>query len=959
MKRTRKPALALLFLAADALAAGHEPPTLGEMTWNNQLSSSGWLGAVQGVVEVSTPSILQVQKSEADKPDPAVAILNYDRVVDLHADPAIRAEAMRRSADLRLQLFDNGTNTQPQQLQKAIDTYKALAAEQPDYGHLDEVLYQLARAQSIAGKTDDSVISLRQLGQARPASPLAPEAHFRAAEQLFLEGRYDQSELEYRAVVDLGPDGSFFESSQYKYGWSLYKQAKFSEAVPVFTAILERLLPPGDYQDRSDLATVPKAKAEMVSESLRMTGLSFAALGGGKAINDYLGAGPEPRFAVLLYAELGATMLDKKRYSDSANAYLAFVERHPSHPLAPRFQARAVAAYRDGGFAEQVAREEGRYVETYAPGAPYWSAQGKAGDGKPTGEVVAELHHDLDDLGPYYRARAQKLPEADPSGRQADFLTAATWYRKALDVFPQDSKAPDANLSLADSLLDGGKTQEAAQEYQHTAYGYKDYARAPDAAYAGIQAYQRLAKEAAPADRPAALKLSVDASLKLADSFPAHPQLAAVLTRASEDLFEANDLDRAIGVANRVLAIQPPPEPALRSQALGVVADSRFAQNKFPEAEKAYGEFLQVATADDPQRKSAYDRLAASIYKQGQAARDAGDLRTAAADFLRVGQATPDAGIRVNADYDAASAFYSLKDWPASERALEDYRNRYPDNPLVADADKMLAPAYQNDNKPAAAAEVYGRISQRGTESVDNRRDANWLAAQLYDKANQPLLAAPFYESFVAAYPQQFDQAMEARRRLADIALDNRNDDAAHLHWLQEIVAADSNAGSRSDSSRLMAAQATLEIGRSQAAAASAVALTEPLNSSLPQRKSATEQAITTLGAAANYGFAEVTTAATFEIGEAYRAFGRALLDSQRPAKLQGDALAQYNELLEEQADPFEQKAIDAYMANVQRIGNQGVWNDWIHKSAVELAEMAPAKYGKHEMHEDSYESLR
>jgi hypothetical protein len=244
------------------------------------------------------------------------------------------------------------------------------------------------------------------------------------------------------------------------------------------------------------------------------------------------------------------------------------------------------------------------------------------------------------------------------------------------------------------------------------------------------------------------------------------------------------------------------------------------------------------------------------------------------------------------------------------------------------------------------------------SEAPATRADAAWLAATLYDKSASPVLAMQAYEYYLTQFPQPLDRSLDARRRLADIAQNELHDGARYRHWLQEIVQADSLAGAgRSDASKLMAAQASLELGRLEAATARAQALTLPLQKSLAQRKTATEAAIATLSRAASYGYADVTTAATFELGTVYRDFGKAILNSARPANLNGEELEQYVLLLEEQAYPFEEKAIEAHEANLQRL-RQGLWNDWIHKSAGALAELAPAKYGKHDQRETSYESL-
>ena len=112
--------------------------------------------------------------------------------------------------------------------------------------------------------------------------------------------------------------------------------------------------------------------------------------------------------------------------------------------------------------------------------------------------------------------------------------------------------------------------------------------------------------------------------------------------------------------------------------------------------------------------------------------------------------------------------------------------------------------------------------------------------------------------------------------------------------------------------SKLAAAQASLELARMAADRARAMFIDLPIAKTLPLRKQATTAAVQALENAASYGFVETSTAATYEIGNVYHDFALALTHSQRPENLQGEALQQYSELLEEQAEPFDEQAIKA-----------------------------------------------
>lgn len=916
-------------------------------------------------------NVLPIVPSERVALDPAKASENYQKLLELAPDDDTKAESMRRLADLTVQIEDDKGNSGPESekaVRNSIKLYDGLLYARPNDPHNDRVFYQLARAYQNVGEIDPAIETLEKLTTRFPKSDLAGDAHFRRAELLFARSRYEEAEREYKTVMDLKDETPFFESAQYKYGWSRYKLGNYEGAIETFSAILDRELPKDqDFFDSAKaLDAVAKNKNELARDSLRVVSLSFAALGGGKAVNDYLIKKGDPRFYPLYYTALGDLFMEKRRYSDAAETYAAYITRYPLSAQAPGFQSRVIKTYAEGGFRDLVAREKERYATTYDPAAPYWKGQ------KPTPEVMGELRLHMEDLAKHYYAIGQgKLkPEAATKTAAAaevaapndatapEFLVAARWYKRLIEVFPADAALPQLNFMLGESLYNGGRTMEAAQEYMKTAYAYPPHPRSNDAAYAAVIAYERNAREVKPEQRATALKLTIDASLKLADTYPQHPQVARVLTRSAESYYELKDYDQAIATAARVISFPREVDYVLRRSAWSVTGDSHFAMKHYPEAEKAFTEELKLTPKNTPAFGEVTEQLAASIYKQGEAARDKGDLRTASAQFLRVGQVTPTAKIRATSEYDGAAMLIQLEDWPAAIGVLEGFRRQFPTHELLADVDKKLAVAYQKDNKPLQAAQAYSRIAARTTENAETRREAAWLTATLFDQAKSPLDATKAYEAYVLAYPRPVQRAMDSRRRLADLSKE-RGDEARHLYWLRELIAGDDSAGAeRSDKTKVMAATAALEVGRISASRFKALRLTLPVERSLPQKKQAMELAIQDLGRAANYGYAEITTAATYELGAIYQDFAKALMDSERPRQLGALELEQYNLLLEEQAFPFEEKAIQTHEANLKRIA-QGVYDQWIARSAVALATLAPAKYGKREKGEDSYATLK
>ena len=98
-----------------------------------------------------------------------------------------------------------------------------------------------------------------------------------------------------------------------------------------------------------------------------------------------------------------------------------------------------------------------------------------------------------------------------------------------------------------------------------------------------------------------------------------------------------------------------------------------------------------------------------------------------------------------------------------------------------------------------------------------------------------------------------------------------------------------------------------------------------------------------------DYEVAEVTAAATFYLAEIYFEFSAALLDSERPAGLSEAEKVDYEMVIEEEAYPFEERAISVHEENFELL-SVGVYNPWVQKSLDKLAVLMPGRYAKAEI---------
>lgn len=885
-----------------------------------------------------------------------LAIDNYRAFLDLVTDdPELRAEAMRRLGDLELeateaeQLGDNIESLGSGGYDNAVDLYQQLLEAYPDYRRNDTVLYQLARGYEIGGKMDQALEVLNELVRRYPDTPIIDEVQFRRGEMLFLRKRYNEAEEAYQAVMTFGDSSRFYEQSLYKLGWSQFKLAWHEDSLTPFFELLDRKIGAIELADGEErLAGLSRAEQEIVEDTFRVLSISFSYMDGAKSIDEFMQQNGQPAYAYIIYMNLGDLYLDKQRFVDAAETYGAFVGQDPYHPKAPLLQVEVIEAYKQGGFPTLVLEGKKGFVERYGMDGEFWIRNSP----DENTEVKAHLKANLTDLAQYYHAEAQK------DGKKTDYQEAARWYRKYLAYFPEDPDSANTNFLLAEILFESEDFADAKVEYERTAYAYPLHEKSAEAGYAALLAYREHEESLQGPAQVAWHQEYLDSGLRFADTYPQHPESGAVLTTVAEDLFKQNQFDLAIAVGQAVVAKQPPVAAPLARTAWTVIAHSQFDIANFDAAEKAYYQLQNYTPADDAAAsREINDRIASSIYKQGEKARDAGDLETAVTHFTRLGQAVPDSDIRATAEYDAAAALINLQAWDRASSVLEQYRADYPDSEFADEVTQKLAVTYLESGRGIEAAREFERIAVADASDPEIRREALWKATELYEKAGSMADEKRVLEDIVARYPDPLSESIEARYRLLQIAETSGNREERDRR-LQDLVDADRNAGGqRSARTRYLAATAALELAEPVRESFTVVKLTQPLADSVKLKRSLMEDAIKVYTDAADYGVAEVTTAATFRLGQIYEQFSRDLNASERPAGLDELALEEYELLLEEQVFPFEEKAIDLYKTNTDRAAD-GVYDQWVQKSFERLAGLMPARYAKMERSEDVVTSL-
>lgn len=823
--------------------------------------------------------------------------------------------------------------------QEAITLYEELIVNPAPDTNLAEVYYLLAKAYDLNAELEKSLEALNNLVTRFPNSPFHYEAQFRRGEILFSMAEYEQATPAYADVLASENEKQFYEHALYKQGWTQYKLNGFDDALIYFVQLLDHL-------HALDLdGGGRKTLAKIKQDTFRVTSMTFSNLDGPFSARNYFADNGSRDYENEIYKALASLYLRQERYRDAAETYETFVAEHPLHPEAPAFTTAVMDVYSQGGFPKLILPVKEQFVYNYGVNSEYW--QNATPEQKD--KFRPELKRHLVELAQHYHSVAQKSKTLD------DYKQAAVWYREFLQTFPTDLDAPVMNNLLAEILFSAKDYLAAVTEFEKTAYNYENFPDAGKAGYFSLVAYQEFLKgfDGTQEQKQVWIKKRIDGSVRFAENFPDHPKNPQILDTVLEDYLALNDIDGAVRTSRTLLRLDPLPEEKVRQKAWKTIANGEFDLAHYPEAEAAIDMVLSFASLSVKERRLYENRMAAAIYKQAEELRNNGYKEKAAEEYLRVGFRQPNSKIRVNADYDAGVLFMELTNWARAIAIFEGFRSRFPTHQLVVDIPAKLALAYEKTgqfNRAASELEAIAKVNAETNPEL--ARQAIWQAAEYQEQSKDTTEAIRLYKQYVWNYEEPYEQNAEGKFKLVGLYEQEKDWQKRHF-WLNKLVRGYDKAGSKNTArTQYLAAYASYQMAEPAYREFKTIPIKLPLKKSLKKKKAAMKIALDAYTKTAELGVAEFLTASTYKIGEIYRILAKDLMESERPKGLGALELEQYDILLEEQALPFEDQAIELYETNASRTLDN-VYDEWVKNSFSALGELLPGRYAKKEQVEE------
>ncbi|MCF6261157.1 MAG: tetratricopeptide repeat protein [Gammaproteobacteria bacterium] len=811
-------------------------------------------------------------------------------------------------------------------LNRTIELLSTALRDYPDDKDNDKKLYQLAKAYDQKGDFENTHATLSELAKKYPKSIYYTESQFRLAENAFSAKKYTLAEDKYTEVIGSKTNSVFYEKSLYKRGWARFKQEFYFEAIDDFLHAV-KLNNFNEFQKLGD------TKKDLFNEYFRAIGLSFSYMGGADSLNDYFKGNSDFKHLYYIYAHLSNIYIKEERKNDAVIALQSFAKYNPDSDYAPEALLKIINIWESGGFPSRMNSAFEKFYAIYQPGSQYWKKR-KNIDQRIFQLVKSTLREHILTITANHHKKYLR------TRKSSDYANASRWYENYLKHYSSYSQKDNIHYLYASLLAENKNYRKALKHYELAAYDSdSNIIIDKNSAYEGILLTSKLASSGE--NTSLWNNKLIHFSTLYGQQYPNDKRTANIITHASEIAYKNNMFKDAIMLAelttrniNHSMAIK----------INTIKAHSYFKLKQYEDSENTYQSILNDYDLVQKNDTSIINGLAQAIYYQGKSAHEKNEISTAIRHYVRISKITPASSIAATGMHNAISLTMEKELWDESIKYSKEFQRLFPNHKHSYDIAKTLSVAYLNSKQDIKAAKELEKLADN-KQDREYRLAALWKAGELYASNKDYSSAIRSFEKYAKNFRRPFPQYMESMFKLVTLYALNNNSEKVNL-WQNTIIQEDKKTPHSlgSERTRFIASSAALYLARKSHNNFIKAKLILPLKKSLNKKKVAMQRAVNLYGRTSSYNVAETATEATHSIADIYNEFSISLLESERPKNLSNDELDQYQILLEDQAFPFEEKAIEFYEINLTYVKND-IYDEWTKKSHAQLKKLFPVRY--------------
>ncbi len=346
----------------------------------------------------------------------------------------------------------------------AIDFYRKVLQADPNYERLDQVTYFLGRAAIESGKAKsdrqlqlDGEKYLKDVATKWPKSPLVPEAHLTLAEYYFEKDSLYFAKTNYEAIIQKFPSHAMYNYALYKLGWVYFNLTEFEKTIDTFHKVIAAI------KGRETSGLI-----DFREQALNDLIQAYAEVDNGwREARDYFmkEVGEQSTYEKL--DKMAALLVTKDKDEEAIDLYKHLVGHDRTTPKVAEWYDAVMEVRRKINDVRETEKEINEVTEVFDPKGAWYlankdntAAVDKANDIVSGGlSFIANAYH----KDAQTAEKNKKMAEATPR-----YDTAAKYYAKFLDRFPDHPDSYKFNFYFAEILFDRQKYVEAGEQYEKT-----------------------------------------------------------------------------------------------------------------------------------------------------------------------------------------------------------------------------------------------------------------------------------------------------------------------------------------------------------------------------------------------------------------------------------------------------------------------------------------------------------
>ena len=824
----------------------------------------------------------------------------------------------------------------------ALQMYLGILEEEPQYAHRDAVLYHVGVIMADLG--DDRAMGyLEQLIAEYPQSAFRQEAYLRMGDYQFDTRDFEQCVAFYEKAAE-GDDRSLKAIALYKVGWAYFNRDRFEEAGDAFRRVLD-VYELGSVEVETDLQG--EAEDYLVHCLARAGGAPMAAV-----YFDQIGNRPYEKRIMLGLSQL---LHRFSLFAEAIEADRLWLERYPDDSGALGTAQRLIGGletWNKPGEANQVRLQ---LAEQFRRGGSWPAANDSL-----AAEADAFARNSVRHVALYHHHEARE--EGD--GADEHWARALALYGKLIEEWPDEAENPKFHFYSGEAAY---RLDNYPQAFEH----FTAAAEADTGSFVADAAWMRVAvaniwyeqsetgdeggpSGAAPSDSTASRRATGDPALarqfltvsdEYRAGYPDDSRNADLVWRGGQLAVSHEWPDVAAERFETFIETYPGDERAPMAGALR--GDALHREEKYGEAGRAYEVALNLARGaeDDTLATRVEAAIPASFYKEAEQASDAASdpvaHHEAAQLFEIVGQRYPQFEFADLALYRAGLDYLKGEQPERGVAAFEALLQEYPESEYERDSHVQIATTLEKTEQPLRAAHAYERYAEAYPDE-DDSADALLRSSDLLEEGGDASAAEATRLRYIDRYPDDYETAMNVLHGLALRDLDQVTPGNSVSQFVPETRDEGSEAASNlgryleladahpdlSDAAIL--ARVEFLRGEEERQRFDRIHLRQPLDRSIAMKNESLEKLVAHYQGCTDRAILPWSRASAYRIGDALVAFGDALQQSERPPELNGDDLAAYDEILEEQAwgffDQGEEIWAEVLRQSVSAEDDEGGW---------------------------------